>query len=112
MYQKKSELLCPECRKPVEVAIDSLPPNILANRILEVELLLGIVSDDVRAIGGRNVNVANRSLEEKLVAMIRFVIMWEGLIGVRNDGSNHILEVDLVVMFVNLVIVMVGVGLT
>ena len=36
IYQKKSELLCPECRKPVEVAIDSLPPNILANRILEV----------------------------------------------------------------------------
>lgn len=35
IYQKKSELLCPECRKPVEVAIDSLPPNILANRILE-----------------------------------------------------------------------------
>ena len=55
---------------------------------------------------------ANQSLEEKFVAMIRFVIMWEGLIGVRNDGSNHILEVDLVVMFVNLVIVMVGVGLT
>ena len=46
VYQKKSELLCPECRKPVEVAIDSLPPNILANRILEVKLLVGIVSDD------------------------------------------------------------------
>ena len=56
----------------MEVAIDSLPPNILANRILEVELLLGIVSDDVRAIGARNVNVANRSLEEKLVAMRSF----------------------------------------
>ena len=35
----------------MEVAIDSLPPNILANRILEVKLLLGIVSDDVRGIG-------------------------------------------------------------
>ena len=32
------------------------------------------------------------------------------MIGVRNDGSNHIVEVDLVVMFVKLVIVMVGVG--
>ena len=51
VYQKKSELLCPECRKPVEVAIDSLPPNILANRILEVKFLLGIVSVHVRAIG-------------------------------------------------------------
>ena len=55
---------------------------------------------------------ANQIFLEMLVAMIRFVIMWEGLIGVSNDGSNHILEVDLVVMFVNLVIVMVGVGLT
>jgi len=35
VFQKKSELICPECRKPVEVSIDSLPPNILANRILE-----------------------------------------------------------------------------
>ena len=55
---------------------------------------------------------ANHIFLEKLVAMIRFVIMWEGLIGVGNGGSNHILEVDLVVMFVDLVIVMVGVGLT
>ena len=36
IFQKKAELLCPECRKPVDVAIDALPPNILANRILEV----------------------------------------------------------------------------
>ena len=28
-------------------------------------------------------------------------------IGVRNDGSNHILEVDLVVMFVKSVIMMI-----
>lgn len=35
IFHKKSELLCPECRKPVEVPIDALPPNILANRILE-----------------------------------------------------------------------------
>lgn len=35
VFHKKSELICPECRKPVEVSIDSLPPNILANRILE-----------------------------------------------------------------------------
>lgn len=35
IFKKKGELLCPECRKPVTVTIDSLPPNILANRILE-----------------------------------------------------------------------------
>jgi len=35
IFKKKSELICPECRKPVDVSIDSLPPNILANRILE-----------------------------------------------------------------------------
>jgi len=35
IFKKKKELLCPECRKPVSTAIDSLPPNILANRILE-----------------------------------------------------------------------------
>ena len=42
---------------------------------------------------------ANRILEEKFVAMVRFVIMWER-IGVRNDCSNHILEVDLLVFLV------------
>jgi len=35
IFQKKSSLLCPECRKPVDISIDALPPNILANRILE-----------------------------------------------------------------------------
>jgi len=35
IFQKKQKLECPECRKEVSVPIDSLPPNILANRILE-----------------------------------------------------------------------------
>jgi len=35
IFQKKQELECPECRKKVPVPIESLPPNILANRILE-----------------------------------------------------------------------------
>ena len=35
VYRKRQELECPECRKKVTDPIDSLPPNILANRILE-----------------------------------------------------------------------------
>ncbi len=36
VVRKKKELLCPECRAPVIVDINFLPPNILVNRILEV----------------------------------------------------------------------------
>jgi len=35
VFKKNQELLCPECREKVVTSIDSLPPNILANRILE-----------------------------------------------------------------------------
>ena len=35
IFAKKHELICPECRQPVAAPISSLPPNILANRILE-----------------------------------------------------------------------------
>lgn len=35
VVRKKKELLCPECRAPVTVDINFLPPNILVNRILE-----------------------------------------------------------------------------
>jgi len=35
VYNKRQMLDCPECRKKVTDPIDSLPPNILANRILE-----------------------------------------------------------------------------
>merc|ERR1719471_1072952 len=35
VFKKNQELLCPECREKVVTPIDSLPPNILANRILE-----------------------------------------------------------------------------
>ena len=39
VVRKKKELLCPECRAPVTVDINFLPPNILVNRILEVRSL-------------------------------------------------------------------------
>ena len=32
VYNKRQKLECPECRKEVTDSIDSLPPNILANR--------------------------------------------------------------------------------
>ena len=32
VYKKRQELECPECRNKVSETIDSLPPNILANR--------------------------------------------------------------------------------
>ena len=32
VYNKRQMLDCPECRKKVTDPIDSLPPNILANR--------------------------------------------------------------------------------
>ena len=35
IFQKRKELDCPECRTKVTIPIDLLPPNILANRILE-----------------------------------------------------------------------------
>ena len=35
VYNKNKQLECPECRLKISDSIDSLPPNILANRILE-----------------------------------------------------------------------------
>ena len=39
IFHKRNQLECPECRKKVTIDIDLLPPNILANRILEMERL-------------------------------------------------------------------------
>ena len=74
-----------------------------------MKLLLGIVSDYVRAIGDL---CCQPEFGGKVGGDDSFCDLWEGLVSVSNDGSNHILEVDLVVMFVKLAIVVVGVGLT
>ena len=65
IYQKKSELLCPECRKPVEVAIDSLPPNILANRILEVRNLKSRCYDRHKSVFFPGNDAKAKSLENR-----------------------------------------------